>query len=227
MPAGGVAIWIREDLGFTRIKSPFMEKEVETIAIQIPSHNLIIINVYQGFGDVAKAVGALSDLIDGLVETHKKSDIMMIGDFNVDLGSVTSKSELLIQDMAARNLNQLISMPTRVTTSTIINHVYLKSTKTPNTMTIILDISDHYIIAAVFPHRAKSVKAKTKVTKRWFNDTSFEQLRLLLSSESWEELLLMNLDECTNHLINRINLYKDLVCPIETKPINNWVDPGN
>ena len=128
---GGVAIWIREDTNFTQIKSPFIEKEIDPLAIRIPSHNLILINVYQGFGDVKKAVENLSSFIDGLVETNKKSDLMIVGDFNVDLAAVTTKSELLIQEMAARNLNQLITKPTRVTstTSTIIDHVYLKSTK--------------------------------------------------------------------------------------------------
>ena len=132
---------------------------------------------------------------------------MMVGDFNVDLTSVTKTSELLIQEMAARNLNQLINEPTRVTStlSTIIDHVYLKSAKASHTLTIISDISDHYIIALVFPRKVKSVKTKTKITKRWFNDTSYKQLRLLLRSESWEELLPMTLDDCTNHLINRIN----------------------
>ena len=207
---GGVAFWIREDVGFTRLKSPFVEKELETIAIRIPSRNLVIINVYRGFGDVKKAVGLLTDFIDGLIGANKNSDIMVVGDMNVDLAYLTAKSEMVIQEMATRDLYQLVTKPTRVTStsSTLIDHVYLKSPKTVSTLTIISDISDHYIVATVFPRKTKPVKSKTKITKRWFNDTSYEQLRLLLKSETWEDLLPLSLNAATNHLIERTKLYR-------------------
>ena len=83
-----------------------------------------------------------ASFIDGLLETNKKSDLMMVGDFNVNLATITTKSELLIQEMAARNVYQLITKPTRVTStsSTIKDHVYLKLTKAPHTLTIVSDI---------------------------------------------------------------------------------------
>ena len=229
---GGVAFWIRKDISFTTVNSPFIEKEIETLATRIPSMNLLIINVYRGFGNIDNHLQVLTTFIDDYTDKHRSTEILMVGDFNVDLSTSTDKSERLLEVMTDRGIIQLISEPTRETSSssTIIDHVYLKSSKKVSTLVIMTDISDHYITATLFPGRSKRPE-KLKITKRWFNDEAYEQIRLLLKSENWNKIQTLSTDEATNHLIRQITIYMDIICPVETKemsskPINNWMTQG-
>ena len=92
---GGVAILIREDINFTRIKSPFIEKEIETLAIQIPSHNLIVINVHRGFGDVNKAVENLGKwpMSRCMTATGKKNPQHILHDSRLMISKKTPETE--------------------------------------------------------------------------------------------------------------------------------------
>ena len=79
---GGVAIWVKDNIAFTEIKSPFIEKEIETIAITLPGFKLSIINVYRGFGNAEAAIAKLTDFVDSIKTGDDKA---IVGDFNIDL----------------------------------------------------------------------------------------------------------------------------------------------
>ena len=44
---GGVGNWIREDIDFEIIKSPFKDKTIETLTMLLPDLDIIIINAYR------------------------------------------------------------------------------------------------------------------------------------------------------------------------------------
>ena len=65
---GGVGIWIREDTDYESLKSPFIDKLIETQTILLPDLNLIIINVYRPFRD--KDI-FLKKLLEHILEVKK------------------------------------------------------------------------------------------------------------------------------------------------------------
>ena len=77
---GGIAIWVKDSIAFTEIKSPFVERDIETIAISLPAFKLSVINVYRGFGNVEAAVVKLTDFIEGIKTGEDKA---IVGDFNI------------------------------------------------------------------------------------------------------------------------------------------------
>ena len=43
---GGVGLWIRKDTDFESLKSPFIDKHIETQTVVLPDLHIIIVNVY-------------------------------------------------------------------------------------------------------------------------------------------------------------------------------------
>ena len=74
---GGVAIWVRQDISYERVTSPFFYKEIETIAIRIPKFNLLIIYIYRGFGDIYKHMKLLDDYMQTLL-SKCKNDVLVV-----------------------------------------------------------------------------------------------------------------------------------------------------
>ena len=122
---GGVAIWVKDSIAFTEIKSPFIEKEIETIAITLPGFKLSIINVYRGFGNAEAAITKLTDFVDSIKTGDDKA---IVGDFNIDLLIDSKDSDVLTTAMAGRGFQQIINMPTRTTETfiTLIDHSFVR-----------------------------------------------------------------------------------------------------
>ena len=130
------------------------------------------------------------------------------------------------------DLIQQVTLPTRIqgTTKTLIDHVYTNTKQASKTDVIMCDISDHYATLTVFLS-TKIVRSKISITKRWYTAETYEQMNILLRHESWTPMRVMNCDEATNYLIDKITESLDIVAPIETKTFNekhdnDWMTPG-
>ena len=226
---GGVAIWVKDCIAFETIKTPFLEKVIETIGIFIPEIHVTIINVYRGFVEYEKGMEKLMNVIDS---RNSKGDVLVMGDFNVDMMRDTREKDRLEADMISNGLRQLVTTATRTTdkNKTLIDHIYLKSSKAVKTYLLESDISDHDILLASFEKETIKRK-KTTITKRWFQPESYEYIKLFLREEKWDALSQMGPEEGTNYLILKINEILDIFAPVEskdmlTKPINQWKTAG-
>ena len=125
---GGVAIWVKDSIAFTEIKSPFVEKEMETIEISLPAFKLSIINVYRGFGNVEAAITKLTDFADSIKTGQDKA---IVGNFHIDLLTDSKDSDFFTTAMADRGFKQIINVPTRTTANsiTLIDHSFVRSKK--------------------------------------------------------------------------------------------------
>jgi len=186
---GGVATWVREDTDFEVMKSPFKEKVIETQTIHLTEMNMIIVNVYRPFGSIDTFFDTLNQHLDNLKREEPLADILLMGDFNIDLMRVTKSSERLLEDTIIHGFIQRVTKPTRTTdnTESLIDHVYTKSRKHPYTDIIISDISDHYITVTTFPNESAKIK-KTTITKRWFTRDSYTEIQQMLAAEDWSDL---------------------------------------
>ena len=74
------------------MKSPFIEK-VKTI--HLTEANMIIVNVYRPFGNIDTFFENLIQHIINLTKEEPLADILLMGDFNIDLMRTTKSSERL------------------------------------------------------------------------------------------------------------------------------------
>ena len=226
---GGVAIWVKDSIAFTEIKSPFVEKEIETIAITLPGFKLSIINVNRGFGNAEAAITKLTDFVDSIKSGDDKA---IVGDFNIDLLTDSKDSDVLTTAMADRGFKHIINMPTRITESsiTLIDHSFVRSKKITSSAIITGNISDHSVILTSFD-KVQVESRKQKVTKRWLTHEDYIHIKLFLREEKWGLLHDMDINSATSYLIDEINEIIDIFSPVETKeistrPINQWKTQG-
>lgn len=73
-------------------------------------------------------------------------NIMLVGDFNIDLSTHTRSSKELKAMSDELNLKQLVNQPTRITrsSSTIIDHIYTNIACVTKVGVIPINSSDHY-----------------------------------------------------------------------------------
>ena len=222
---GGVAIWVKDSIAFTEIKSPFVEKEIDTIAISLPGFKISIINVYQGLGNAEAAITKLTDFVDSIKTGDDKA---IVGDFNIDLLADSKDSDVLTTAIADRGFKQIINMPTRITENsiTLIDHSFVRLKKITSSAIIAADISDHSVTLTSFD-RVQVESRKQKVTKRWLTNEDYMHIKLFLREEKWASLYDMDINSATSYLIDKINEIMDIFSPVKTKemstrPINQW-----
>jgi exonuclease III len=199
---GGVGIWIRKDLDFEIIKSPFIEKEIETITVHIPTLDIILINVYRPFGNYDNFIAELSSHISDCRKTFSHSDIMVAGDFNVDLDKQDRISHDLIDTMSMSGFIQQVTLPTRITDSSAsrIDHFYSNSRKKLVSNVIAIDISDHLPTLTHYLDW-KHKRGKIEITKRWIKTDDYGKIDTMLKGYSWTEMSNLDLEGKTNFLI--------------------------
>ena len=217
---------------FESLKSPFVDKLIETQTILLPDLNIILINVYRPFGDKDIFLKRFLEHILEVKKTEPHMDIVIVGDLNIDLLQDNEHRDKLIEHTVSAGFIQQVTLPTRTTTSSksLIDHVFTKSKKTLYTDVIQSDLSDHYLTLTTYPNYS-SKKEKLKITKRWLTFDSYAQVRQLQSAEKWDSMESMNLEESTSYLSEKIKEALDIVTPVETKiqgkrPINLWTTGG-
>ncbi len=84
---GGVAFFVREDLTFTIIPVPFLEKTIEQICIELLNNNTIILNIYRppNPDNIEPFFKTFSETIDNLRKQRPNHDLIIGGDLNLDL----------------------------------------------------------------------------------------------------------------------------------------------
>ena len=149
---GGTGLWIRNDLDFDIIKVTSIDKICEMQAISLNDKNISIINVYRPFGDMSIFISTLESNILAVKEKNPSNDIIMVGDFNVNLQKSSCNTDSLLDITMDLGLIQRVTIPTRVSDNyeTLIDHVYTKSKKKIKTDVITSRISDHYATLTSF-----------------------------------------------------------------------------
>jgi hypothetical protein len=229
---GGVGVWIRKDIDYAVISSPFTEKQIETIAIHLTHLQILVFNVYRPFGDCISFINELHAFISQVKIKFPHSDLIVMGDFNIDLSKQDRIAEDLIDTMCTAGFLQQVTIPTRITenTKSLIDHVFTNSRKKLVSNVIMTDIADHLPIHTHYidwKHKQK----KIKITKRWLKPDDYGKLDAILKEIKWTVMAEMDLEEKTDFLIKQINEALDQVAPVITKQIrnkqsNHWVTLG-
>ena len=99
----------------------------EIQAIYLPTRNVIIINVYRPFGNISTFLQNLEQNLAQIRTRLPSSDVVMVGDFNIDLSTSSVNTNRIINLAMDNDMLQYVTIPTRVTdySSTIVDHVYI------------------------------------------------------------------------------------------------------
>ena len=196
-----------------------IDKICEMQAISLNDKNISIINVYRPFGDMGMFIATLESNILAVKAKSPSNEIVMVGDFNVNLQKSSCNTDSLLDITMDLGLIQRVTIPTRVSDNyeTLIDHVYTKSKKKIKTDVIISRISDHYATLTSFINDKQSRK-KTSITKRWFKAESYIELATLLGATDWSPMETMSCEDASNYLESKIIEAMDIVCLLYTSP---------
>ena len=232
---GGVAIFCRQNI-FNEIKVINLnstEKEFECAAIEY--NKTIILTVYRSPASCVKYfLSKLHDTLLSLYDINKQ--IILTGDFNIDLLQPSKEVEELSRVIKCFGLKFNIFTPTRITDSSatcidnVISDIKFKSVHCDEP-----GLSDHKAQLVTFVNSSKSkVNNKFFVTiKRELSNENIARLRNNLANEMWGEVFKVN-----DTTLDRYNIFRDIfqyhvntACPqIKSKIFlnkkNKWISSG-
>ena len=199
---GGVGVWISNEYKYEQLDniSIFQEGIFESIFIKIFTNKekyKIVGNIYRPpGGNIREFNSILDDLLSHLktnVNTKKASEILLMGDFNINLikhDSHIPTSEYL-DILLSHGQKPLISLPTRITntSSSLIDHISTNTIENDLDSGIIYStISDHLATFHISNDTKDRKKFVEKKEKRIFSSTAKEKFNTYLKETDWSRL---------------------------------------
>ena len=205
--SGGVAIYVNENLNATRRRDLELNGlECVWIQLKLRGHDILICGMYRP--PDAINWNLIHESVDRAKSTHIQ-DIIIIGDLNNDL-LVTNRCKHLQELMNTYNLKQLIDEPTHFTelSSTLIDVILVN--KTSNILAS--DVCDPFIPNLIRFHCPIAVilkflkpKRKCYTRKIWkYDQGDYTKYRQLLSMQSWDDILLGDVDTVANKIASTV-----------------------
>jgi hypothetical protein len=197
---GGVAIYVHNSISYNVIDIPetITDETFEFLALDLnynSNSNLKIIEIYRPPDTSINMFNtALSNLLDTL--TRGKSQLMLAGDFNLDLNMLNAANSTSIDFknlLCSHGFIPTITVPTRISssTSTLIDNIFINKLPTNYYSRVIFeDFSDHLPILLTFESSPNQHLHSVKITvepKRIFSHTNIKQFKNLISSANWFE----------------------------------------
>ena len=111
---GGVILYLKKELSFRLIKKTTVEKKLCTLVItlQINTVNYVLIGLYHSLNS---SHANFLNVIEELIDEFSDKQLLLIGDFNIDMPQNTFYANKLQQMLSQNRLSQLIKEPTQIT----------------------------------------------------------------------------------------------------------------
>ena len=233
---GGVGMYIRDDLLYEEIQSPFKEKILETqgIKLTLNKKNIFIINCYLCFQEKEKCVKELTDFIHKYSKTNKIDNIVLTGDFNIDLSLQTNISSYLLDKMASIGILNTIFSPTRIAktgdrvSATTIDNIFVKTDSRFKTNILTTGFSDHMTLAIDLDCGMEKRVTTNSIKVRNYSKQNMENFRKLVILDPPQISEDMDLNTMVRHLTGHLEKIIDNTCPIITikgKKSCEWFSP--
>ena len=194
LAGGGLALYIRDHYDFSLVDNSFIcSPDIEMVWIKLSlksSKPTYICSFYRPpDGSIPNFISHLENCIEEIID-DPLSDILFLGDSNIDHLKCTPNSTKLRMFSTKFNLSQLITQPTRVSnnTSTLIDHIYVNNPELyAHSGQLEPGLSDHVLIFTA-RKRAKLCKSKTTIIIRDYKH--FSQINFLhsIQNEDWTDL---------------------------------------
>lgn len=193
--------------------------------------NYGIISIYRSpSGNIIKFIEDLDIVINNVINSHKNTTFILIGDFNIDILDTTNSTAIYLDLLNSLNFIQLINRPTRPQSNTCIDHIFVRDNlKHHNIKSAVIDslITDHYPIILILYNKIELGKKNIKQTSYRFVD--YNKLTSLSDKTNWNEIKLSQTTEDKITLLTTIiqnNLKKCTCIRHNKKQIKHWITPG-
>lgn len=213
-----------------------VDKEFEICGVEtlIKKQKLYIFSVYRSpDSDVKMFINKLDSLLNYACK-NKNAKVILCGDFNIDQLSDSKHKNMLNDVLLSYQINNLVTVPTRVTnnTSSCIDYISTNIIKT-NYVKCEVDfngISDHS--AQLLSLEIVSHVTKNNTTKRIFCNSGYDSLFLYLSRENWLDLYSANnVNDAFKIFSDTLNYYIELCFPVKRTTVHvkhskSWITKG-
>ena len=240
---GGTALYVKNNFPIEPIKDNlFNERKIETTGciVTVNKIKLLIISVYMGFEDQWDSISNLKLHISRCMRTYKCKNVVLAGDFNINLLNNDSNgvANHILTDLGSINLLPVINAPTRITqinqntTQSLIDNIYITSSISFKSFIGVDTISDH-LICNVDLQILKTTQNKVPIIikTRNFNEKNLLNLEKIVSLINWKYIKQLPLDRKVEFLQKEIDQAIRISCPITEKTIKGnqnqpWITPG-
>ena len=233
---GGVGLWINQKLSFDILHEfdLFEENVIETQTIKFIGKNNkinIIMNVYRPpNSNTAYTTQKLMEILDKIEAKFQKIPIFIMGDFNLDLykRSQHAGTDVFYESLENRDYHPQILESTRITakSSTLIDNIFVKNTKTIEAQTDCSNVSDHLgcWIKVQYSCITEPNQSYIKNFKKYNN----QNIKHALSNATWN-MNSTNVESLYNSFNNKLSTIMDNNCTIKIYknkkyiPRNPWM----
>ncbi|XP_047115624.1 uncharacterized protein LOC124795597 [Schistocerca piceifrons] len=217
---GGVAIYVKDNTEFTKIDnvtSLSCEKDFEMTVIKIPKLGLIIATVYHS--PTGKFEVFLEKMEIFLNKLHKtRCDVVVCGDFNIDLRSKCKQKTALGNLIKTHNLTATVKVATRITptSQTGLDQILIDKEKLESSVKVFnRGYSDHKAQIHTTTKEGRPVENNLlKVKRRIYRQKSIDHFNSLLHTEDWSDVYeKQNLNSKFNIFLEKMVKHFDTAFP--------------
>lgn len=190
---GGIGIYIKEGIEFSNILMGYSVEgmfEYVQICLELDNNFINIISIYRPPDGEINAF--VKEIEKRLVEFKEKSNVLYIGDINIDLNDLNGIKVNNYKNVLAQNgLENCIFANTREVmrdnklTVSCIDHIFERYQAEVHSAVIQIQLSDHYMVAISF--KAPNQKGKIKKSKIMYNENNLRKEVLQLEWDSVKE----------------------------------------
>ena len=192
---GGIAIYIRNNMDFKKVESPFEEKGLETAACQVVINKkaYLLINCYFAQTNKDNQILQLKKYLKAQTKNYGRR-IICGGDFNVDLMKIGTdpNSDYLTDALASVYLVPQVHFPTRIldvggtVQSSLIDNIFCQTSMKPEAYSVAEGTSDHIPLVMDWGQVGKA--GPEKVTVRPMTKSGLLKLEAALLKASWGDV---------------------------------------
>lgn len=208
-----------EQQGYKYLNKSNQNTEIQVLLVKKPNNKGdSIINTYRPpSGNQSMLLDDINSTMIHLVQDVSYLDIYLTRDLNLDHSSnhLTESTPNLITTLKSFGLHQYINQPTRVTANsqTILDVMYIKTSKNIKSFIYKSALSDHYLIGTV---RSFDYHSPTKqyINGRSYKDYSFDKAKLYYSWQCCKVIYQENVELAWNRLYKYMLNCADTLCPL-------------
>lgn len=219
---GGIAIYIRASFCVTTWSAlDISDKDLEVLSLSCKLGHHKKINLTAVYRPPGGYVQSALDRIEQIVNTIRQTssgDIVIAGDFNIDLLNDNAHSKKISQLANACRVEQLITSPTRISkkTSTLIDHLFCSSSHHALSGTINSHITDHLPIFIVLK-KSRTIFQFREVSGRSYRDFDEASFCSDIQGINLDDIFASrDPEQAWDRLFIRICQIIDIHCPIRT-----------